>query len=75
MKNIAIILVVVGIMMMAITGLNYAAGQQMIEAGALPSGVAENHTAAGSPYAGGLLLTIGLVLMMGGRRSLKSYYP
>ena len=68
MKDIAMVLVVVGIMMMAITGMNNAAEQPQLNEAGLQVQVKENRSMKWSPYVGGLFLTVAVVLLISGKR-------
>ena len=64
MKNIGIILVVLGIIMMAITGFNYVTREKVVDVGPLKVYSDENHPVQWSPIVGGLLLVAGVVVIV-----------
>lgn len=64
MKNFGIILIVVGALMMAITGFNYVTKKEVLDLGKVEINKSENHPVRWSPIVGGILLIGGLVLIL-----------
>lgn len=64
MKNFGIILIVVGALMMAITGFNYVTKKEVVDLGKVEINKSENHPVRWSPIVGGVLLIGGLVLIL-----------
>lgn len=64
MKNFGIILIVVGALMMAITGFNYVTKKEVLDLGKVEINKSENHPVRWSPIVGGVLLIGGLVLIL-----------
>ena len=64
MKNIGIILIVLGSIMMVITGFNYVTRERVVDIGSLKIDANENHHVQWPPVFGGALLTAGLVVIL-----------
>jgi hypothetical protein len=62
-KNIGIVLVVIGILMMIYTGINIITTEKVVDLGPLHMTKEENHPVQWSPIVGGLLLVGGIVLL------------
>lgn len=69
MKNLGTALIVIGILMMLITGFNYATSENIVNAGPIQINKKENHPVQWSPIIGGVLLAAGLVLSLSKRKS------
>lgn len=69
MKTIAIILIVIGAAMLIWTGFTYTKREKVIDAGPLHVSADKEHTVSWPPYAGGILLVGGLVLLFTSRKS------
>ncbi len=63
MKNIGIVLVIVGIIMMIITGFNFVTRENVVDLGPLQINKNENHPVQWSPIIGGILLVGGIVIL------------
>lgn len=63
MKNLGIILVVVGVVMMLITGFNYVTKEKVVDIGPLEINKEKNHPVQWSPIIGGVLLIGGIILI------------
>ncbi|MGZ3900049.1 MAG: hypothetical protein ACXVNM_11230 [Bacteroidia bacterium] len=68
MKNLGIILIVVGSLMMAITGFNYVTKKEVLDLGKVSVSKSENHPIRWSPIVGGILLVGGLALVLANNR-------
>jgi len=69
MKTLAIILIVIGAAMLIWTGFTYNKREKVIDAGPLHVSADKEHTVSWPPYAGGILLVGGLVLLFTSRKS------
>jgi uncharacterized membrane protein len=69
MKTIAIILIIIGAAMLIWTGFTYTKREKVIDAGPLHVSADKEHTVSWPPYAGGILLVGGLVLLFTSRKS------
>lgn len=63
MKILGIILIVVGALMMAITGFNYVTEEKVIDLGPLEVNKEKNHPVQWSPIIGGILFVGGFVAL------------
>lgn len=68
MKTIAIILIIIGAAMLIWTGFTYTKREKVIDAGPLHVSADKEHTVSWPPYAGGILLIGGLVLLFTSRK-------
>jgi hypothetical protein len=73
MKNIAIILIVLGSIMIFITGFNYVTRERVVDIGALKIDANKNHPVQWSPVLGGALLTAGLIVALLGKKTRSSF--
>ena len=69
MKTLAIILIVIGAAILIWTGFTYTKREKVIDAGPLHVSADKEHTVSWPPYAGGILLVGGLVLLFTSRKS------
>lgn len=69
MKNLGTALIVIGIVMMIITGFNYATRENIVNAGPIQINKKENHPVQWSPIVGGVLLAAGLIITLSKRKS------
>ena len=69
MKNIGIILIVLGSIMMAVTGFNYVTRERVVDIGALKIDANKNHHVEWPPILGGALLVAGLVVLLGKKKA------
>lgn len=69
MKNLGTALIVIGIIMMIITGFNYATRENIVNAGPIQINKKENHPVQWSPIVGGVLLAAGLIITLSKRKS------
>jgi len=66
-KNIGIVLVVIGIIMMIYTGFNYVTKKKVVDLGPVEINKEENHPVSWSPIIGVLLLAGGIVIIATGK--------
>lgn len=69
MKNLGTVLIVIGIIMMLITGFNYVTKENVVNAGPIQINKKENHPVQWSPIVGGVLLAAGLILSLSNKKS------
>lgn len=69
MKNLGTALIVIGILMMLITGFNYVTKENVVNAGPIQINKKENHPVQWSPIIGGVLLAAGLILSLSNKKS------
>jgi len=69
MKNLAIILIVIGAIMFIWTGFTYTKREKVIDAGPLHVSADKEHTVTWPPYVGGVLVIGGLILLFTSRKS------
>lgn len=63
-KSIGIILLGIGIIMLVWTGFTYTRKEKIIDAGPIQVSADREHTVNWSPYAGGILVAGGIVLLL-----------
>ena len=68
MRNIGIIMAVVGTIMMAITGFNYITREKVVDLGPVEVNKTENHPVRWSPIVGGILLVGGIVVIVSSKK-------
>lgn len=69
-KTIGIVLIIAGIAMLIWTGFTYTKKEKIIDAGPLQVSADKQHTVNWPPYAGGILLIGGVILVAtSGKRS------
>ena len=66
-KMIGILLVVAGVAMLIWTGFSYTRRENMIDAGPLHVSADRQKTVTWPPYAGGILIVVGAVVLVAGR--------
>ncbi len=64
MKNLGIVLIVIGIVMMLITGFNFVTQKKVVDLGPIQVNKEENHPVQWSPIIGGVLLVGGVILLV-----------
>lgn len=67
-KTIGIILLGIGIIMLIWTGFTYTKKEKVIDAGPIQVSADRQHTVNWPPYAGGILVVGGIILMVSGKR-------
>ena len=67
-KPLAIVLIVVGAIMMIITGVNVATKKEVVDLGKIEINKTENHPISWSPIIGGVLLVAGAALFFASRK-------
>lgn len=68
MKNLGIVLIVIGIIMMLITGFNVVTKKKVVDLGPIEVNKEEKHPIQWSPIIGGVLLVGGIVLVVAGKK-------
>lgn len=69
MKVFGIVLVVIGVVMMAITGFNYVTKKKVVDLGPVEINKEESHPVQWSPIVGGVLAVGGIALLMTAKKS------
>jgi len=69
MKNIGIVLIVIGAIMMAITGFNFVTKKKVVDLGKVEISKSENHPVQWSPILGGVLLVAGVAMVFTAKKS------
>jgi hypothetical protein len=69
MKNIGILLIVLGAIMMAVTGFNLVTKEKVVDLGPVEINKNKNHPVQWSPIVGGVLLIAGVVVVLTGKKS------
>lgn len=70
MKTLGIILLVVGGLMMAITGFNYVTKEKVVDLGPLEINKEKSHPVQWSPIVGGVLLLGGIIALSSSRKKI-----
>ncbi len=68
MKNLGIVLIVIGIIMMLITGFNIVTKKKVVDLGPVEINKEEKHPVQWSPIIGGVLLIGGIVIVVAGKK-------
>ena len=68
MKTLGIILIVVGIVMLIVTGFSYTTEETVIDAGPIEVNAEKEESINWPPYAGGAALVAGLVMVVASRK-------
>jgi uncharacterized membrane protein len=66
-RNLGIVLVVIGIIMMIYTGFTYVTRENVVDLGPLQINKEERHPVQWSPIIGGILLVGGIVIVLTGK--------
>lgn len=69
MKIFGIILIAIGIIMFLITGISYTTEETVIDAGPLEVTAEEEERLNWPPYAGGVAVIAGIILVVAGRKN------
>ncbi|HVU97900.1 MAG TPA: hypothetical protein VHE34_21900 [Puia sp.] len=67
-RTLGIVLLVLGILMLIYTGFSYTRREKVIDAGPVHVSADKQHTVNWPPYAGGILVLGGIVLLVSGNR-------
>ena len=68
-RTIGIVLIIVGVVMLIWTGFTYTKKEKVIDAGPIQVSADRQHTVNWPPYAGGLLVIGGTVLMLTSKKT------
>ncbi|MES2276768.1 MAG: hypothetical protein V4592_12150 [Bacteroidota bacterium] len=68
-KPIGIILLAIGVLMLIYTGFTYTKKEKVIDAGPIQVSADKQHTVNWPPYAGGILVVGGIVLLLTGKKN------
>lgn len=68
MKTLGVVLIVVGIVMLIVTGFSYTTQETIIDAGPIEVSADKEQNINWPPYAGGAALVAGLVLVVASRK-------
>ena len=68
-KTLGIILLVLGIAMLVWTGFTYTKKEKVVDAGPIQISAEKEHTVNWPPYAGGILVIGGIVLLVTARKT------
>ena len=68
MKNVGIVLAVIGLIMMLYTGFNYVTAKRVVDIGPLKVNKEQNHFVGWSPILGVILLIGGVVFIVTNRK-------
>jgi len=68
MKTLGIVLVVVGIVMLIVTGFSYTTEETVIDAGPIEVNAEKQESVNWPPYAGGAALVAGIILVVASRK-------
>lgn len=70
MKNvIGIVLVVLGVLMLVWTGFSFTKKEKIVSAGPVEISADKEKTVSWPPYAGGILLVGGVIILISGRKT------
>jgi len=69
MKTFGIVLIVIGIIMMVITGFSYVTQETIIDAGPLEVTADKKESVNWPPYIGGIALITGVIVLAMGRKN------
>ena len=68
MRNLGIVLVVLGLVMMLVTGFNFVTKKKVVDLGPVEINKEESHPVQWSPIIGGILLVGGIVVIAVGKK-------
>ena len=63
MKNVAIVLIVIGIVMMLVTGFNFVTRERVVDVGPVHISANKDNPVQWSPILGGVILAAGIVVL------------
>jgi hypothetical protein len=70
MKSLGIALIVIGALMMAITGFNYVTKEKVVDLGALEINKEKSHPVQWSPIIGGVLFIGGIIALTARKKAI-----
>jgi len=68
MKTLGVILIVIGVVMLIVTGFSYTTEETVIDAGPLELNAEKEESVNWPPYAGGIALVAGVILVVADRK-------
>jgi len=68
-KTIGLVMVVLGVVMLIWTGFTYTQREKVVDAGPIHISADKEHSVNWPPYAGGILLVGGIVVLATGKKS------
>lgn len=68
-RTIGIVLLIIGIAMLIWTGFSYTKKEKVVDAGPLQISAERQHTVNWPPYAGGILVIGGIILLVTSKKS------
>jgi UDP-N-acetylmuramyl pentapeptide phosphotransferase/UDP-N-acetylglucosamine-1-phosphate transferase len=68
MKNLGIVLIVIGIVLMLFTGFTFVTKKNVADIGPIEINKEQRHSVPWSPITGGVLLIAGVVLVVSGKK-------
>jgi drug/metabolite transporter (DMT)-like permease len=68
-RTIGIFLLIIGVIMLVWTGFTYTKKEKVIDAGPIQVSADRQHTVNWPPYAGGLLVIGGIILLVTGKKT------
>ena len=68
MKNLGVVLIVIGMIMMVWTGFNYVTRERVVDVGPVHVDANKSHPVQWSPIVGGVILAAGIVVMVTNKR-------
>lgn len=69
-RLIGILLVIIGIVMIAYTGINYVTKDKIVDVGPIEVSKEQNHSFEWSPVVGGVLLLVGIVVVVADKKKI-----
>ncbi len=68
MKNLGVVLIVIGIGLIVITGFNFTTQEKVVDLGPIEINKEVDHPIQWSPIAGGIIIVGGIALILTGRK-------
>ncbi len=68
MRNIGIVIIVIGVLMMIYTGFNYVTTEKVVDLGPIKINKEKDHPVQWSPIVGAILLAGGVVIIATGKK-------
>ena len=72
MKNLAIVLIILGAIMTTVTGFSFVTKKKVVDLGSVEINREEKTPIYWSPITGGILIIAGAIILVGGRKGIKS---